>query len=76
MENISFCCNKKFGAPATTEESIHNPTDFMNRLATWDRSHSIDEMLEKRRRSVWTLEIFENYGTSEEKTEKQFHSDS
>ncbi|KAF8785763.1 uncharacterized protein LOC129958601 [Argiope bruennichi] len=64
------------GAPPAADENIHNPTDFMNKLATWDRSHSIDEILEKRRRSVWTLEIFENYGTSEEKMEKQFNSDS
>ncbi|GFT52604.1 uncharacterized protein NPIL_268321 [Nephila pilipes] len=60
----------------STEENVHNPTDFMNKLATWDRCHSMDEMLEKRRRAVWTLEIFENYGSNEEKIERQFPSDS
>ncbi|GFS28757.1 uncharacterized protein TNIN_356531 [Trichonephila inaurata madagascariensis] len=58
------------GAAASTEENVHNPTDFMNKLATWDRCHSMDEMLEKRRRAVWTLEIFENYGANEEKMER------
>lgn len=64
------------GAATSTEENVHNPTDFMNKLATWDRCHSMDEMLEKRRRAVWTLEIFENYGSNEEKIERQFPSDS
>ncbi|GFV34538.1 hypothetical protein TNCV_1448441 [Trichonephila clavipes] len=57
-------------AAASPEENVHNPTDFMNKLATWDRCHSMDEMLEKRRRAVWTLEIFENYGANEGKTER------
>ncbi|GIY37183.1 uncharacterized protein CDAR_558361 [Caerostris darwini] len=64
------------GAPSIAEDGIQSPTDFMNSLASWDRCHSIDEMLEKRRRSVWTLEILDSYGSNEEKTERPFNSDS
>ena len=64
------------GVTSLTDETSHNPTDFMKSLATWDRCHSIDEILEKRRRSVWTLEIFENYGSSAIKTENKSHTES
>ncbi|XP_054721771.1 uncharacterized protein LOC129231471 [Uloborus diversus] len=47
------------------EETAQNPTDFMKSLATWDRCHSMEEILEKRRRSVWTLEVFENYSAGD-----------
>lgn len=58
------------------EENPPHPTDFMNSLATWDRCHSIDEVLENRRRSVWTLEIFENYGVNDFKDKSKKRSKS
>ncbi|XP_035209943.1 uncharacterized protein LOC118184383 [Stegodyphus dumicola] len=70
-----YCSINTGGISSLTEESTHNPTDFMKSLATWDRSYSVDEILEKRRRSVWTLEIFENYGSSQSKNNNDSHSE-
>lgn len=64
------------GASSLTNDSSPNPTDFMKSLGSWDRCHSIDEILEKRRRSVWTLEFFENYGSSGTKTDNTSHTQS
>ncbi|XP_015920575.1 uncharacterized protein [Parasteatoda tepidariorum] len=48
------------GPNISTAESLRSPTDYMNSLATWDRCQSIDDVFEKKRRSVWTLDIFDN----------------